>query len=92
MSIDIPDDLHRRLEQLAKGTGQDIGALVCEALEQRLALEERKQRPQASSAWQPGGVSNVDIDGNNTLHIKTIGVTIATFETLPNGISPLKGA
>ena len=52
MSIDIPDDLHRRLEQLAKGTGQDIGALVCEALEQRLALEERKQRPQASSAWQ----------------------------------------
>ena len=53
MPIDIPDDLNRRLEQLAKGTGQDIGALVCEALEQRLALEERKQRPQASSAWQP---------------------------------------
>jgi hypothetical protein len=31
----------------------------------------------------PGGVSNVDIDGNNTLHIKGIGVTISTFETLP---------
>jgi hypothetical protein len=30
-----------------------------------------------------GGVSNVDIDGNNTLHIKGIGVTISTFETLP---------
>ena len=30
-----------------------------------------------------GGVSNVDIDGNNTLWIKAIGVTISTFETLP---------
>ena len=53
MHIDIPDDLHRRLEQLAKGTGQDVGTLVCEAIEQRLALEERKKRPQESSAWQP---------------------------------------
>ena len=53
MHIDIPDDLNRRLEQLAKGTGQDVGALVCEAIEQRLALEERKQRPQESPAWQP---------------------------------------
>ncbi len=53
MHIDIPDDLNRRLEQLAKGTGQDVGALVCEAIEQRLALEERKNRPQESPAWQP---------------------------------------
>jgi hypothetical protein len=53
MPIDIPDDLHRRLEQLAQGTGQDVGALVCEAIEQRLALEERKKRPQESPAWQP---------------------------------------
>jgi len=53
MHIDIPHDLNRRLEQLAKGTGQDVGALVCEAIEQRLALEERKQRPQESPAWQP---------------------------------------
>jgi predicted transcriptional regulator len=52
MPIEIPDDLHRRLEQLAKGTGQDVGALVCEAIEQRLALEERKQRAQESPAWQ----------------------------------------
>jgi predicted transcriptional regulator len=52
MPIDIPDDLHRRLEQLAKGTGQDVGALVCEAIEQRLALEERKKRSQESPAWQ----------------------------------------
>jgi hypothetical protein len=32
----------------------------------------------------PGGVSNVDIDGNNTWQIKAIGVLISTFETLPN--------
>jgi hypothetical protein len=30
-----------------------------------------------------GGVSNVDIDGNNALQIKGIGVVISTFETLP---------
>ena len=53
MHIDIPDDLNRRLEQLAKGTGQDVGALVCEAIEQRLAREERKKRLQESPAWQP---------------------------------------
>jgi hypothetical protein len=49
MNIDIPDDLNRRLEQLAKGTGQDVDALVCEAIEQRLALEERRtKRPEVS--------------------------------------------
>ena len=41
MHIDIQDDLNRRLEQLAKGTGQNADALVCEAIEQRLALEEQ---------------------------------------------------
>src|SRR2546425_366427 len=50
MHIDIPDDLHRRLEQLAKGIGQDVGTLVCEAIEERLALEERENRPQESLA------------------------------------------
>src|SRR6516165_7807335 len=30
-----------------------------------------------------GGVSNVDIDGNNALQIKGIGVVTSTFETLP---------
>ena len=29
-----------------------------------------------------GGVSNVDIDENNTLQIKSLGVAISTFETL----------
>jgi predicted transcriptional regulator len=53
MHIDIPDDLSRRLEQLAKGTGQDVGALVCEAIEQRLALEEGKKRAKEAAAWQP---------------------------------------
>jgi predicted transcriptional regulator len=52
MSIDIPDDLYRRLEQLAQGTGQDIDTLVCETIAQRLALEERRQRLQEASGWQ----------------------------------------
>ena len=34
-----------------------------------------------------GGVSNVDMDGNNALQIKAIGVAISTFETLPLGDS-----
>ena len=34
-----------------------------------------------------GGVSNVDIDGKNTLQIKGIGVTISTFETLPGFVA-----
>jgi hypothetical protein len=53
MHIDIPDDLNQRLEQLAKGTGQDVGALVCEAIKQRLAREEAQSRPPESPAWQP---------------------------------------
>ena len=31
-----------------------------------------------------GGVSNVDIDGSHTMQIKSIGVAISTFETLPD--------
>jgi hypothetical protein len=42
MPIDIPDDLRRCLEQLAKGPGQEVGALVRKAIEYRLAREERK--------------------------------------------------
>src|SRR5262245_57694433 len=34
-----------------------------------------------------GGVSNVDIDGNNTLYIKGTGAVISTFETLPDAHS-----
>jgi hypothetical protein len=40
----------------------------------------RKWDPRASNV---GGVSNVDIDGNNARQIKAIGVVISTFETLP---------
>jgi|SRR5499427_2228849 len=32
--------------------------------------------------WDEGSVSNVDIDRNNTLQVKAIGVAISTFETL----------
>ena len=35
-----------------------------------------------------GGVSNVDIDGNNAFQIKAIGVVIPTFETLPHTPNP----
>src|SRR5262249_49318296 len=38
-----------------------------------------------------GGVSNVDIDGNNALQIKAIGVIISTFETLPPAHRVRKG-
>jgi hypothetical protein len=53
MPIDIPDDLRRRLEQLAKGPGQEVGALVCETIEYRLAREERKPcwKPLGSRCW-----------------------------------------
>ena len=53
MHIDIPDHLSRRLEQLAQGTAQEVSALVCEAIEQHLSREERKQRPQEPPAWRP---------------------------------------
>ena len=34
-----------------------------------------------------GGVSNVDIAGNNALQIKALGVTISTFEPRPKRLS-----
>ena len=33
-----------------------------------------------------GSVSNVDIDGNNTMQIKVLGAPISTFETLPTRV------
>jgi hypothetical protein len=53
MHIDLPDHLSRRLEQLAQGTGQEVTALVCEAIEQRLNCEEWQQRPQEAQARRP---------------------------------------
>jgi hypothetical protein len=46
---------------------------------------EAHETPTASQGTRRGGVSNVDIDGNNALQIKAIGVVISTFETLPLG-------
>jgi len=45
----------------------------------------RSLTEQMDTTTPHGSVSNVDIDGNNTLLIKAIGVTISTFETLPSG-------
>jgi predicted DNA-binding protein len=39
MHIHIPDDLHSRLEHLAKETGQEVSTLVREAIETRLTVE-----------------------------------------------------
>jgi predicted transcriptional regulator len=41
MHIDIPEDLHNRLSHLAQVTGQDIEELLREAIEARLAVQER---------------------------------------------------
>ena len=59
MHIDIPDELNRRLEQLAKGTGQAVDALVCEAIEQRLAREEQR----ATHADTPHDTGNPEETG-----------------------------
>jgi predicted transcriptional regulator len=41
MHIDIPEDLHNRLRHLAQDTGQDLDELLREAIEARLAVQER---------------------------------------------------
>ena len=40
MHIDIPEDLHHRLQHLAQHTGQEIDELLREAIEVRLAMQE----------------------------------------------------
>jgi hypothetical protein len=54
MHIHISDELGRRLEKLAQGTGQDISALVTEAIEQRLAAEPLHE----ASRWQSYSASD----------------------------------
>jgi predicted transcriptional regulator len=44
MDIQLPDDLKRRLEQYALGTGQDISAVVREAIETRLTIAEQSSK------------------------------------------------
>jgi hypothetical protein len=39
--IDIPEDLHHRLRHLAQESGQDFDELLREAIEARLAVQER---------------------------------------------------
>jgi predicted transcriptional regulator len=41
MHIDIPEDLHHRLQHLAQHTGQELDELLREAIEARLALQEQ---------------------------------------------------
>jgi predicted transcriptional regulator len=44
MHIEISEGLTRRLEQCARETGQDIDAVIQEALEARVTLEEQSVR------------------------------------------------
>ncbi len=44
MHIEIPDDLSRRLAQCAQGAGQEIDAIIREALEARATLEEQSAK------------------------------------------------
>jgi len=58
-----------------------VGAIAL-CLDKFLALMEQcSPNPLPDVRWT-GGVSNVDIDGNNAFQIKAIGVVISTFETL----------
>jgi predicted transcriptional regulator len=41
MHIDIPEDLHTRLQHLAQESGQDLDELLREAIEARLAVQKR---------------------------------------------------
>jgi predicted transcriptional regulator len=41
MHIDIPEDLYNRLRHLAQETRQDLDELLREAIEARLAVQER---------------------------------------------------
>ena len=41
MHIDIPEDLHTRLRHLAQESGQGLDELLREAIEARLAIQER---------------------------------------------------
>jgi predicted transcriptional regulator len=40
MHLDIPEDLHHRLQHLAQATGKDIEDLLREAIETGLAVQE----------------------------------------------------
>jgi hypothetical protein len=45
--------------------------------------EDTRAIRQVHHGSEKGSVSNVDMDGKNTLQIKAIRVVISTFETLP---------
>jgi hypothetical protein len=51
MPSDLPEDLHHRLQPLARDTGQGIDELLREAIETRLALQEHAAKTFAG--WTP---------------------------------------
>jgi predicted transcriptional regulator len=44
MHLDIPEDLHHRLQHLAQDTGKDIEDLLREAIETGLAVQEHSAK------------------------------------------------
>jgi Arc/MetJ-type ribon-helix-helix transcriptional regulator len=73
MHIDIPEDLHTRLRHLAQESGQDLDELLREAIEARLAVQERaaenlegwtqeELRAAINEGLASGPVSSLDMD------------------------------
>jgi hypothetical protein len=57
---------------------------MCVGVASQECLSDCTWFPSQTNNECPGGVSNVDMDGNNILQIKAIGVVISIFEALPN--------
>jgi hypothetical protein len=79
-----------RLPHLLQTTS--ASAALRQAIDETVAYREALQAAQriqrrGTFVHDEGGVSNVDTDEINTLQIKAIGVTISTFETLPDRVS-----
>jgi len=96
-SPQVPGVRYARLRATSPTYGTVTLIVVSETREEQfyvMCLETDISGPRLIRAWKRrhwiehcfrtlGGVSNVDIDGNNAFQIKVIGVVISTFETLP---------
>ena len=79
IGVDVPPDAR---QQAYLDTVTRLGfALVTKQL--KTIMQADGTSTQKANLDIEGGVSNVDMDGNNALYIKAIQVFISTFETLP---------
>jgi len=72
--------IHGALSRLSQWLSRHHLSLVLLLSALHLGLAHMHVR---DSGRTDGGVSNVDIDGNNSLYINTLGAAISTFETRP---------